>query len=42
MDFLHYDFMQRALAAGLITAVVCPLIGVFVVVRRQALIGDGL
>ncbi|MDT8901892.1 metal ABC transporter permease [Anaeroselena agilis] len=42
MDFLSYDFMQRAMAAGLITAVVCPLIGMFVVVRRQALIGDGL
>lgn len=42
MDILHYDFMQRALAAGLVTAVVCPLIGMFVVVRRQALIGDGL
>jgi zinc transport system permease protein len=42
MDILNYDFMQRALAAGLVTAVVCPLIGMFVVVRRQALIGDGL
>lgn len=42
MDFFAYDFMQRALAAGLVTAVVCPLIGIFVVVRRQALIGDGL
>jgi zinc transport system permease protein len=42
MDFFHYDFLQRAMAAGLITAVVCPLIGMFVVVRRQALIGDGL
>lgn len=42
MDFLQYDFMQRALAAGLITAALCPLIGMFVVVRRQALIGDGL
>ncbi len=42
MDFLLYDFMQRALAAGLVTAVACPLIGMFVVVRRQALIGDGL
>lgn len=42
MDFLQYDFMQRAFMAGLITAVVCPLIGMFVVVRRQSLIGDGL
>lgn len=42
MEFLQYDFMQRALIAGLVTAVVCPLIGMFVVVRRQSLIGDGL
>lgn len=42
MDFLQYDFFQRALIAGLIAALVCPLIGIFVVVRRQSLIGDGL
>lgn len=42
MEFLQYDFMQRALLAGLITAIVCPVIGSFVVVRRQSLIGDGL
>jgi len=42
MDFLQYDFMQKALAAGLVTALVCPLIGIFVVVRRQAMVGDGL
>ncbi|MGL5512652.1 MAG: metal ABC transporter permease, partial [Sporomusa sp.] len=34
--------MQRAFLAGIITAVVCPLLGMFVVVRRQSLIGDGL
>lgn len=42
LDMLQYDFMQRALMAGLITAVICPLLGMFVVVRRQSLIGDGL
>lgn len=42
MDFFQYDFIQRALLAGLITGIVCPLIGSFVVVRRQSLIGDGL
>ena len=42
MEIFQYDFMQRALAAGLITAVICPLIGIFIVMRRQALIGDGL
>lgn len=42
MEFFQYDFIQRALVAGLITAIVCPVIGSFVVVRRQSLIGDGL
>lgn len=42
MDFFQYDFMQRALLAGIITGIVCPVIGSFVVVRRQSLIGDGL
>ena len=42
MEILQYDFMQRAFLAGIITAIVCPMIGSFVVVRRQSLIGDGL
>jgi zinc transport system permease protein len=42
MEFFQYDFIQRALLAGIITAIVCPVIGSFVVVRRQSLIGDGL
>lgn len=42
MEFLQYDFMQRAFIAGIITAIICPIIGSFVVVRRQSLIGDGL
>lgn len=35
-------FMQRAWLAALMMAVVCPLIGSFLVLRRQSLIGDGL
>lgn len=42
MEFFQYDFIQRAMLAGVITAVICPIIGLFVVVRRQSLIGDGL
>lgn len=42
MDILQYDFMQRAFLAGFITAIICPILGMFVVVRRQSLIGDGL
>src|SRR3990172_9184492 len=37
-DFLQFGFMQRAFAAGAVMAVVCPLIGVFLVPRRLSLI----
>ncbi len=34
--------MQRAWLAGIIVAIICPLIGSFLVLRHQAMIGDGL
>ena len=41
-EFLQYGFMHRAFAAGAITALVCPAIGVFLVPRRLSLIADSL
>ena len=41
-ELFNYEFMQRALAAGLLVAVICPLIGTFVVMRRLSMIGDTL
>lgn len=41
-EMLSYAFMQRALLAGLIVAVVCPAIGLFLVLRRLAQYGDAL
>jgi zinc transport system permease protein len=41
-DWLQLEFMQRALAAGLLVAAICPVIGLFLVLRRLSLIGDGL
>lgn len=38
----NYAFMQHAFLAGIMVAGVCPVIGLFLVVRRLALIGDGL
>jgi len=41
-ELLNFEFMQRAFAAGLLIAVICPLIGTFVVMRRLSMIGDTL
>ncbi|WP_366921977.1 metal ABC transporter permease [Metallumcola ferriviriculae] len=42
MGMLQYDFMQRAFAAGGIVALVCPMIGLFLVLKRLSLVGDTL
>ncbi len=42
LEMLEMELMQRAWLAGLIMALICPLIGSFLVLRRQSLIGDGL
>ena len=41
-ELLALDFMQRALLAALLVGAVAPLVGVFLVQRRLALIGDGM
>jgi len=38
----QFEFMQRALIAGLAVAAVCAVIGVFIVQRGLAFLGDGL
>ncbi|MDF2631205.1 MAG: transporter permease protein [Symbiobacteriaceae bacterium] len=42
LDMFTYSFMQRALVAGIAVAIVCPAIGVFLVMRRLAQYGDTL
>ncbi len=42
MSLLSYDFMQRALIAAALIGVIAPLIGIFLVQRRLALLGDGM
>ncbi len=42
MEMFEFDFMRRAFLAGLLIAVICPVMGTFLVVRRQSIIGDGL
>jgi len=41
-EFLSYGFVQRGLAAGSLVAIICSLLGVFLVLKRLSLIGDGL
>ena len=42
MDLLGYDFMQRALLAAVLIGVIAPTVGVHLVQRRLALVGDGM
>ncbi|GFO59267.1 ABC transporter [Geomonas silvestris] len=41
-EMLSFGFMQRALVGGSLIAILCSVLGVFLVLRRLSLIGDGL
>lgn len=41
-DIFQYGFLLRALIAGSLVAALCAMLGVFLVLRRLSLIGDGL
>jgi zinc transport system permease protein len=41
-EMLSYGFMQRALVGGSLIAILCSVLGIFLVLRRLSLIGDGL
>lgn len=42
LDIFQYVFMQRAFVVGILLAVIIPLIGVIVVLKRLSMIGDAL
>ncbi|KNE84092.1 MULTISPECIES: metal ABC transporter permease [Streptomyces] len=42
MEILNYAFMQRALLAAVLVGVTAPAIGIYLVQRRQAIMGDGI
>ncbi|MYS23017.1 zinc transport system permease protein [Streptomyces sp. DvalAA-14] len=42
MEILDYPFMERALLAALLIGVTAPAVGIFLVQRRQAIMGDGI
>lgn len=39
---LQYSFMQNALMAGVLISILCPIVGVFLVLRRYSMMGDTL
>jgi zinc transport system permease protein len=42
LEIIEFSFIQRALTAGVAVAVICSIIGLFLVLRRHSLFGDAL
>ncbi len=42
LEILSYGFMQRALISGVVIAVLCSIVGLFLVLRRHSLFGDAM
>ncbi len=42
MEILHFEFMRRALVIGMVISLICPTIGLFLVLRRFSMLGDTL
>lgn len=41
-NLFGYQFFQNALIGGTIVAVVCGLVGLFLILKKEAMVGDGL
>ena len=42
LEIFYYDFMQRALISGIAIALLCSVVGLFLVLRRYSLFGDAV
>ncbi len=42
LEVLQYEFMQNALIAGLLAAVACGIVGVYIVIKRVVFISGGI
>jgi len=42
IEILSYAFMQKAFISGIVIAIACSLLGMFLVLRKFSLIGDGI
>ncbi|KAG2477901.1 MAG: hypothetical protein NPMRth3_2260001, partial [Nitrosopumilales archaeon] len=41
-EILTYGFMQRAIISGIAIAILCSVVGLFLVLRRYSLFGDAI
>ncbi|MCJ2541142.1 MAG: metal ABC transporter permease [Candidatus Thermoplasmatota archaeon] len=41
-ELLEYGFFQRALMGGAIAAIACAIVGVFILLRKEAMVGHGI
>lgn len=37
---LGYEFIRNAIAVGILTGIICPVVGTYLIVQRMALLGD--
>jgi zinc transport system permease protein len=42
LEILTYGFMHRALISGIAIAILCSVVGLFLVLRRYSLFGDAI
>jgi zinc transport system permease protein len=42
LNLFGYQFFQYALLGGIVASVVCALVGLFLILKKEAMIGDGL
>ena len=42
LDLLGYRFFQNALLGGVIAAAACAAVGLFLILKKEAMIGDGI
>ncbi len=42
LELFSYQFFQNAIIGGVVAAVACGLVGLFLILKKEAMIGDGL